>query len=308
MLNHNPNTFAEAIGVAPTVIYNIIGRRLSKPSFDVLQKVIKSFDRVNPSWLLSGEGYPLRNEPKYDETKIHQIARSNEKLREIIEDREIEYERDKENMRVFDEHHETYTSRKPASIQPLTVTVDHKLNEVITFVPTKAQAGYLVGYGDPEFIQKLPAFSFPGFSNGIYRAFEVQGFSMLQYEGAGLYPTDIVIGQFMEDARQVKDNRVYIIASDEGLLIKRCINRLETAGKLICNSDNANGDYPPIILNDYQIKEVWEFKGKFSRQIPKATRVFEEITDLQAKMTLMAEELKKTNQRVNMLLPGNQEK
>lgn len=184
---------------------------------------------------------------------------------------------------------------------PVLVTVDHTLNEVITFVPTRAQAGYLVGYGDPEFIHELPAFGFPGFNHGIFRAFEVQGYSMLQYEGAGLYPSDIVIAQYVESPAQIKDNRVYVVASDEGLLIKRCVNRLESASKLICNSDNKNGDYPPIILDRDQIKEVWEFKGKFSRQIPKATRVFDEITELQTQLTLMADQLRETTQRVDRL-------
>jgi transcriptional regulator with XRE-family HTH domain len=187
-------------------------------------------------------------------------------------------------------------------VRPITVTVDHTLNEVITFVPTRAQAGYLIGYGDPEYIKELPSFGFPGFNNGTYRAFEVEGYSMLQYEGAGLYPKDIVIAEYVENPQNsIRDNRVYVVASDEGLLIKRCINRLESHGKLICNSDNKNGDYPPYILDAHEIKEVWEFKGKFSRQIPKATKVYEEIGDLQAKYTLMESEMKKTNQQLEMI-------
>lgn len=192
-------------------------------------------------------------------------------------------------------------SEKETVIKPVVVTVDHGLNEVITFVPERVQAGYLAGFSDPEFIEELPSFGFPGFNNGIFRAFEVEGYSMLQYEGSGLYPSDIVIAQYVENPKEMRDNRVYVVASDEGLLIKRCINRLESNGKLICNSDNKNGDYPPIILNAYQIKEVWEFKGKFSRQIPKATRVYEEISELQSNYTLVVDEVKKMKEDMEVL-------
>ncbi len=55
-LQMNPNSFAEHIGVKGTVIYNIIKGRRSKPSFDVLQKILIAFQTVNANWLLSGEG------------------------------------------------------------------------------------------------------------------------------------------------------------------------------------------------------------------------------------------------------------
>src|SRR6478752_6100965 len=49
----------------------------------------------------------------------------------------------------------------------------------IPFVPIKAAAGYLAGYGDPEFIDELNTFTLPMLSGGNYRAFEVMGGCML---------------------------------------------------------------------------------------------------------------------------------
>lgn len=55
-LDLNPNSFADAIGVKGTVIYNILKGRRSKPSFEVLQKILLSYQTVNANWLLNGDG------------------------------------------------------------------------------------------------------------------------------------------------------------------------------------------------------------------------------------------------------------
>ena len=55
-LHMNPNSFADNIGVKGTVIYNIIKGRRSKPSFDVLQKILIAYEAINANWLLKGEG------------------------------------------------------------------------------------------------------------------------------------------------------------------------------------------------------------------------------------------------------------
>lgn len=55
-LGYNNNTFAKALGVNPTVTFNITGGRESNPSYDFLQKLMFTFDNINPAWLLKGEG------------------------------------------------------------------------------------------------------------------------------------------------------------------------------------------------------------------------------------------------------------
>ena len=46
---------------------------------------------------------------------------------------------------------------------------------------------------------------------------------------------------------------------------------------------------------------MWEFKGKFSRQIPKATKVYEEMTELQTKYTLVQEDMKEMKNKIDIL-------
>ncbi|MFY0598581.1 MAG: helix-turn-helix transcriptional regulator [Cyclobacteriaceae bacterium] len=63
-LELNPNSFADAIGVTGTVIYNIIKGRRSKPSFEVLQKILLAYQTINANWLLNGDGKIWKEEVK----------------------------------------------------------------------------------------------------------------------------------------------------------------------------------------------------------------------------------------------------
>jgi hypothetical protein len=55
-LKLNKNSFSISIGVDPTVIHNIVGGRLTKPSFDLLEKILLSYDNINLEWFILGKG------------------------------------------------------------------------------------------------------------------------------------------------------------------------------------------------------------------------------------------------------------
>ena len=55
----NKSAFAQAIGVAPSVVDNIVGKRQGKPSFDVVEK-ISAIAGLNLEWLITGKGEMLR--------------------------------------------------------------------------------------------------------------------------------------------------------------------------------------------------------------------------------------------------------
>ena len=184
---------------------------------------------------------------------------------------------------------------EPASpmIRPVMVTLSDSLTENIAFVPIKAQAGYLTGYSDTGYIEQLPSFALPGFQNGTFRAFEVEGHSMLQVDNKGFHPGDITINQFLESPHQIRDGRVYVIVTEDGLLLKRCINRLDgDIPRLICKSDNRSGDYPDILLTLDQIEEVWEFKANITRYASPPGDAFTLINDLNLRLAVLEEKLK----------------
>ncbi len=184
------------------------------------------------------------------------------------------------------------------NIRPVTVTVDRSGRELITYVPVKAQAGYLRGYGDAKYLEKLPAYSLPIAISGTHRMFQVDGNSMRQLGGGGLHDGDIVIAQYVENIFELRDNRVYVIVSTEGLIIKRIINRLTSPDKvLVCNSDNKSGEYPPIILHPNELLEAWELKAFISKQLGFSTDLYDTINDMQVKLALMDDKIKSLQEK-----------
>ena len=171
-------------------------------------------------------------------------------------------------------------------LMPKVVVVDDADRDRIPLVPVKAQAGYLAGYGDPEFIKKLPTYSVPNLHNGTYRMFQVSGHSM--------YPTlqnnSYVVGEFVENWEYMSDNRVYVVVTiSEGIIVKRVINRIKQYESLYCKSDNR--DYPHMSVNVQDIKEVWECKMHLSFEFLDPVTNYQKIADLEIEMLKMKEEI-----------------
>lgn len=60
-LGTNMNAFAKRLDVSNTLIMNICKRRRSKPSFDVLEKILNEFPDLNARWLMTGKGAMYEN-------------------------------------------------------------------------------------------------------------------------------------------------------------------------------------------------------------------------------------------------------
>lgn len=53
----NKAAFAKAVGIAPTSISNYLGgKRQSKPSSDLLERIVYAIGGISTLWLLTGEG------------------------------------------------------------------------------------------------------------------------------------------------------------------------------------------------------------------------------------------------------------
>lgn len=174
---------------------------------------------------------------------------------------------------------------------PHVITLDTQGNENVVLVPVRARAGYLSGYADPQFIETLPAYRLPGLNNGTYRLFEVDGLSM--------YPTlhsgDLVIGQNVEQLRFLRDDRVYVLVTkNDGVVVKRVLNRIEKDGKLILKSDNYKDRemYPPIVCFPNDAIEVWYVVGYISRQMRPPAEIYNRVIDLEGRLTLLESRLK----------------
>lgn len=75
-LNITANAFAQELNVAGSVIYNIIKGR-NKPSFDILDKIVSSFN-VNPTYLLTGSGSIFSSNDENVQVEIQKTGDSDE--------------------------------------------------------------------------------------------------------------------------------------------------------------------------------------------------------------------------------------
>lgn len=148
------------------------------------------------------------------------------------------------------------------SLRVLSITVDKDNNENIELVPVKAAAGYLEGYSDPNYLEKLPKFRLPFLNTGTYRAFEIKGDSMLP-----LQPGSVVVGEYVEDWNYIKDGQTCIVvSSSEGIVYKRIVNKIKKDGSLILRSDNMA--YPPYAVKVDELAEIWVAKAFISKDMP----------------------------------------
>lgn len=216
---------------------------------DKLTLIIEKYPNLNVEWLFTGNGEPLKGKGSVGEPIV-------------------------QNGSTF--------------VAPKVVTVDKVGKDNIVLVPQKAAAGYLEGYGDPEFINSLPTYNLPNLQNGTFRMFQVSGHSM--------YPTlqdgSFVVGEWVENwATGIKDDRVYVIVShEEGVIVKRVLNRISKYGSLYCKSDNRR-EYPSFTLKPEDIVEVWEVKMHISFNLPNPADMYDRLNDLEAEITFLKDRL-----------------
>src|ERR1700740_3349353 len=124
---------------------------------------------------------------------------------------------------AYEEERAPKQKGNPANLRVLSISVDKEDNENIELVPTKAAAGYLNGYADPEYVVALPKLYLPMFKQGTYRAFEIKGDSMLP-----LVSGTIIIGEYLENWADVKTTETYVIISkNDGIVYKRIGNKFK---------------------------------------------------------------------------------
>lgn len=253
--NGNNSAFANKIDVSEANIRNYI--KGTEPKFNIIERIAESFD-INYEWLLIGKGSMLKKEEK-DELK---------------------------------EPQQTYFNRKESKV-PQVITIDSNGKDNITLVPVSAAAGYLSNYDNPTYIEKLPTYTLPGMNNGIFRMFQVSGFSMLPT----LHDKSYVVAQFVENWNEdIKDDRVYVVVTQEhGIVVKRLLNRIGKYGTIYCKSDNRK-EYPSFTLSVEEISEIWECKMNMSFEFPNPAHIYDRLNDLEAELLHIKTELKSNKQ------------
>jgi transcriptional regulator with XRE-family HTH domain len=151
---------------------------------------------------------------------------------------------------------------KERRLRILATTVNEKNEDNVEMVSVKAKAGYTAGYGDPEYISKLPSYHFPLLSrNKKYRMFQIDGDSMLPIRSRSW-----IACEYIEDWRTIENGQGYVIVTKEdGLVFKLVYNRIKQGSNLLLVSTNPF--YEPYEIHMREVLEVWKFALRFSDQM-----------------------------------------
>lgn len=159
----------------------------------------------------------------------------------------------------------------------------------IPFVPVKAAAGYLAGYGDPEFIDELNTFTLPMLSGGNYRAFEIIGDSMLPTPSGS-----VIVGEKVDKVDDIKNDTACIVVSrHEGIVYKRVQKDGRAKNKLTLVSDNPT--YHPYTMNADDVLEMWQAQVVIARANAQQRwdmgQLANIVSDLQSQVTSLKKRL-----------------
>lgn len=133
------------------------------------------------------------------------------------------------------------------------VLIDDDGRDMVELVPLKASAGYLKGYADPEYMERLPRMKLPFLPTGKHRAFPIKGDSMPPIKEGSF-----IVAKFVERLEDVKNGQTYVIVTkDDGLSYKRVFNLNTKKGTMECHSDNKI--YQPYKVNLKDVLEMWEY-------------------------------------------------
>lgn len=251
---------------------------------DIIEKIVYTYPDINPLWLITGRGEMLISES------------SNPKEYNTPSDTDIIHV----NHEPVSAYNAPPTNAKTAPPNappshnfghPSIITVNENNEDLINLVSVKAAAGYLRGYADPEYIESLPTIRVPGLKGATHRAFESKGHSM----APTIHDRAILIGSWVESLDYIKDRRIYIVVTKEqGITVKRVLNRVEESGKLVLLSDNHNKiDYPNFAIGIEEVKEIWYLKAGLIHEFREPNELYSRFNDLEAQVTIMADKLKK---------------
>ena len=177
-----------------------------------------------------------------------------------------------------------YEIMKTKLMKVLAISVDADNEGNIELVDTKAEAGYLDSYQNPEYIRDLPKLQLPKLPAGTFRAFEIQGDSMLPIETGS-----IIIASYLESLADIKDNKTYIIISKrDGLVYKRVLTDHDRQ-VLVLISDNEL--FLPYDIPMSEVDEIWQYHCHITYSDAKgaSSKIEAQLGDIQRKVTSLYE-------------------
>lgn len=220
----NKSAFASAVGVTPSVVDNIVGKRQGKPSFEVLEKV-SAIAEINIEWLITGNGNMLK-----EQTQKPAAITKKEKLISTHSGNETYFES------------LTETTKKDKGAIPL---VSERA------VGGFANAHFSIKERDVVAYYIIPKFRYLAVDFMI----EVTGDSMIPK----FYPGDIIACSIINHSRYIEWNKCHLIATiDRGMLVKRIMPGTD---KDCLTAVSDNKEYPPFDIPKDEITGMARIVG-----------------------------------------------
>lgn len=161
-------------------------------------------------------------------------------------------------------------------------------NGYIPLINVEAKAGYLKNPGDVKYLDTLDLYRIPGFENGNYRIYDVDGDSMMPT----ILPRDRVICEEI-NLDDILDGSICCVVTKKDILLKR-VYRSPKKGKLIFKSDNSN--FKNLEFAEKDVIEVWLVVSKLTNSFASNT------SDQDKRLTDMEAELREIKQSLTTLL------
>ncbi len=118
-----------------------------------------------------------------------------------------------------------------------------------------------------EYIENLESIQIPlagqepVYNLGSYRAFEVGDYGM-----AGvIHKDDIITARNIENTANIIFNDIYVLVSQEEILIRRIVKYIDDTRTLVCKADN--NTYPLSVVKMDELQELWHMGGIFSTKL-----------------------------------------
>ncbi|HEX5551917.1 MAG TPA: LexA family transcriptional regulator [Chitinophagaceae bacterium] len=162
--------------------------------------------------------------------------------------------------------------------------------QVIEFVPIRAAAGYMAGYNDMEFMEELNTFTLPMLGSGHFRAFEINGDSMLPITSGS-----VIVGHKIEGWDDIKHNQSYVLLTrEQGIVFKRILKNNRNKNKLTLQSDNPQFESYHVLLED--VLELWQTDAVISKldqhQRMNVNHLADMVNNLQEQVTVLKKKIK----------------
>ncbi|MCX8480420.1 MAG: helix-turn-helix domain-containing protein [Sediminibacterium sp.] len=160
----------------------------------------------------------------------------------------------------------------------------------ISFVPIKAAAGYLAGFSDETFIDELNTFTLPMLASGNYRAFEIEGDSMMPTPSGS-----VIVGEKINSFSDIKNANTYIfVIKNQGVVYKRVLIT-DKKNTLTLQSDNPI--FEPYSIKTNEIVELWKTtliiqKPETKMPLWNVNSLANAVQDMQAQMKSMNKKIK----------------